>query len=290
MRKRTALIHLLVIQLSLLPSLHAQTPPSVAAFSLVAKNAPESTAKTANDVVFSFIKELRSYRVVDMRAEPLPLDLGVPDGMDYIFYGYLEGENGGMRLELVLKGGPWAVTRKISRVYDTTNRILLESRMLVRDLFDQSVALPDPEQQKDTGKEQTIPAATELIDVPSLDALAGSWKGESGIEKIMLLRGGRGIVVLESGVSLTLDLLISGGELVVRQKGLPQPRQFADLPDPVANQAAAIAPPIEWRFHITPDLATLSGTKKAVSFTHDGKNIISMENAEMAVRWDRDRR
>lgn len=288
MKKRT-IVSICTIALSL--TLHAQKIPSVAVFSLNSKNTPETAVKTANDVVFSFINEQRSYRIVDMRRDPLPTDLSVPDGIDYVFFGTIEGQPDGIRLELVLKGGPWAITRKISRVYESTNRILLESRMLVRDLFDQSVALPDPA-LPDIGGSSVESRSTEvpsqLITVENVDSLAGSWHGETGIEKVLILRGGRGVAVFSSGVSISLEVLLSGEDLLVRQKGASTPRQFTDLPDAVAQQAANIAPPIEWRFRITPDQKTLSGIKKAVIFKNDGKNILTMENAETRVSWNRD--
>ena len=293
MKKRT-IAGICTIALSL--TLHAQRIPSVAVFSLSAKNTPEIAAKTANDVVFSFINEQRSYRIVDMRQDPLPTDLGVPDGIDYVFFGTIEGQPDGIRLELVLKGGPWAITRKISRVYESTNRILLESRMLVRDLFDQSVSLPDPALPEDGGAldggaiqaSRGADVPPELVNVTNVDSLAGSWHGESGIEKVMILRGGRGVAVFSSGVSISLEILLSGDDLLVRQKGSSTPRQFSDLPDAVAQQAANIAPPIEWRFRITPDQKTLSGTKKAVIFKNDGKNILTMENSDTRVSWSRE--
>lgn len=277
--------------------LFAQTLPVVAAYALVSNEVSDPVSKTVNDLVFSFIKELRTYRPLDMRADQLPRDLGVPDGADYIFYGNLINQSDGIKLELVLKGGPQRITRLISRVYDNSNRILLESRLLVRDLFDQSVSLPDP---VETAQTQPLPeqAGTdpapkmpignkELVPVENMDSLAGSWRGEDGIEKVMLLRGGRGVAVLTSGISLTLELLVTGGELVIRQKGTANPRQFIDLPDPVAKQAAAIAPPLEWRFLISADQTVLSGTKKTVLIKNDGKNILTMEDRTLNVNWIR---
>jgi hypothetical protein len=174
------------------------------------------------------------------------------------------------------------------------NRILLESRMLVRDLFDQSIALPDPEPpeiiEKPKDPALRIPSRDALEPVTSLDALAGTWKGEEGIEKILILRGGRGVAIFSSGISISLEFSILSEDLLVRQKGPATMRQFADLPDPVARQAVAIAPPLEWRFRITTDQKTLSGTKKTVTFQHDGEQVLSMNGLEINVRWDRDTR
>ena len=299
------IILLLLVPLIALP---AQELPTVAAYSLTADDVGEHVWRTVNDLVFSFIRELRTYRIIDMRSEILPRDIRVPDGTDYIFYGYLLSQPDGIKLELVLKGGPYGITRQISRVYENSNRILLESRMLVRDLFDQSVSLPDPDigpaagsgalsqsgslsenatQDGPSGEALTATDRT-LVPVSSLDSLAGSWRGESGIDKVMILRGGRGVAVLSSGVSISLEIFLSGNDLVVRQKGLASPRQFIDLPDPVARQAANIAPPLEWIFRVTRDQSALVGTKKTVIIRNDGKNIISMESAVLDVTWSRD--
>jgi hypothetical protein len=274
--------------------LFAQGLPVVAAYSLSSSSANDTVTRTVNDLVFSFIRELRTYRMLDMRTEALPADLGIPEGSSYIFYGTLQEQPDGLRLELVLKGGPYTVTRIISRVYENSNRILLESRMLVRDLFDQSVALPDPGTEQVpqiaaiNGSAVNTQNQSEYIPVRSVDALAGTWHGEEEIEKIMILRGGRAIVILKTGLSLTLEMTIGADDLVVRQKGTILPRQFADVPDPVAKQAADIAPPLEWHFLVSRDQKTLSGTKKTVTIKHDGQNVLSMESVELKVLWSRD--
>lgn len=283
---------ILILALAGLSLAAPQSLPVVAAYSLSSDNANDTLSRTVNDLVFSFIRELRTYRMVDMRSESLPADLRVPDGTDYLFYGSLKEQPDGIRLELVLKGGPDSVTRMISRVYENSNRILLESRMLVRTLFDQSVPLPDPSANQEipppeTADSSAVPTDT-LIAVRNTDSLAGSWRGEEGLEKIMLLRGGRGVAVLSTGISISLDLSIAGDDLVIRQKGSINPRQFADLPDAVARQASVIAPPLEWRFRVSADQKKLSGTKKTVMIRHDGQNILSMDPVTVDISWNRD--
>lgn len=293
MKNRTSTLFTVILLICSGWFVSAQSLPSVASFSLSSADVGENVARTVNDLVFSFIKELRTYRILDMRSDTVPADLRVPDGSEYLFYGSLTGVSDGIKLELVLKGGPFMVTRIISRVYENPNRILLESRMLVRDLFDQSVALPDPAEIQpsvvDGAGTVKPPAVTnELVAVANLDSLAGSWRGEEGIEKVMLLRGGRGVAILASGISISLELFLSSGDLVIRQKGMANPRQFMDLSDAVAKQAATIAPPLEWRFLMTADQKILQGIKKTVTIKNDGKNILTMEALVLDVRWERD--
>lgn len=295
LKQNQRILILFCLLLAVVTGVNAQSVPSVAVFSLYSNDLGENITVSVNDLIFSFIRELRTYRTIDMRTDTLPLDMSVPDGTDYLFFGTISDQPDGIKLELVLKGGPQGVTRLISRVYENSNRILLESRMLVRDLFDQSVRLPDPDEplyaqglpESHASDVDENPEAQELVSVSSIDSLAGSWEGESGIDRIMLLRGGRGVAVLSSGVSISLEVIVSNGDLLVRQKGNANPRQFDDLPDPVARQAANIAPPIEWRFLISKDQKILSGTKKTVVIRNDGKNILNMENREYPVSWVR---
>lgn len=287
------LLPVLLVFLSINTVLIAQELPMVAVYSLVSIDTPETVRRTVNDLVFSFIREQRNYRVLDMRKDSLPEDLSIPAGSDYIFYGNLINRTDGIKLELVLKGGMYNTTRLLSRVYENSNRILLESRMLVRDLFDQSVALPEPEFVE-------IPQVVSLIDsesygfednllqVKNIDSLSGSWRGGEGIEKVMILRGGRGVAIFDSGISISLELIIGNNELFIKQKGPLSIRQFLNLPDLVAQQAVSIVPPLEWRFRVTPDFKKLVGVNKTVSIKHDGKNILSMENIEVKTVWLRE--
>lgn len=295
MRKTLRFSTALVLFICAFSHVQAQSVPVVAIYQLSARDVGDAVTRTVADLIHSFIRELKTYRVVDLRNESLPRDLGVPEGVDYIFYGSLVNQPDGIKLELVLKGGALNTTRLISRVYENSNRILLESRILVRDLFDQSVALPDPpsavagpdvEGQPLSATVRT--GSVQWQPVKNIDALAGAWRGEDGIERIMILRGGRGVAVLSSGVSVSLELIISGEELVVRQKGAPTARQFMDLPDPVARQAAAIAPALEWRFLLSDDQKNLGGTKKTVIIRNDGKNILAMESQILPVQWIRE--
>ena len=142
--------------------LFSQVLPTVAVYSLSSTESTNTISHTVNDLIFSFIRELRTYRIVDMRSESLLDNLGIPDGVEFIFYGSLQEQPDGIKLELVLKGGPDMVTRKISRVYENSNRILLESRLLVRELFDQSVNLPDP--LSPAPSPASVPATPEKIE------------------------------------------------------------------------------------------------------------------------------
>ncbi len=272
---------LVIISVLSQQTLVAENVPVVAAYSIQSNDVGAYVGKNVNDLVFSFILEMRSYKVSDLRAEPIPGDLTVPPGTDYLFYGNLSQQPNGVRLELVLRGGPLDITRKISRVFENTNRVLLESRMLVRDLFDLSVHLPEP------AVTAAVPATTVPEAPPSVDSLSGTWSGENGVEKIMILRGGRGIMILTSGVSISLTLEYRDSLLVIRQKGALNPRQFLDLPESVAREAAQTIQPPEWDMRSGVDRNVLTGIKKTTKVIHNGDSIVDTAPLEVAVEWRR---
>ena len=137
-RKKTLYIALLLI-ISLPPALSAL--PGVAGYQLQAPELSEQTVQTVDNLVFSFIKELKTYTILDLRSQTVPADFPKNPAIDYIFFGMLKETPEGIKLELVLKGREDQFTRIISKVYGNINKILLDSRRLVFNLFDFSVPL-----------------------------------------------------------------------------------------------------------------------------------------------------
>ena len=274
-------IALLLLLISLPSALSAL--PGVAVYQLQAPAISEQTAQTVDNLVFSFIKELKAYTIFDLRNQSVPADFPNDPVIDYIFFGALEEVPEGIKLELILKGRTEQLTRIISKVYDNVNKILLDSRLLVFNLFDFSVpleqlarSLPQTEQNTEFGYIDTV------------DSLAGSWKGEQGLDRVMILRGGRGMAVFSSGVSVSLDLKIDNGYLLVTQKGSLQPRQFLNLPDEIARQAVQKTNPPQWRFLVSPDKKILSGTKVDAQIQYNETAIISVKYDTATVEWLRD--
>ena len=274
-------IALLLLLISLPSALSAL--PGVAVYQLQAPTITEQITQTVDNLVFSFIKELKTYTIFDLRSQSVPVDFPNDTAIDYIFFGSLEEVPDGIKLELILKGRTEQLTRIISKVYDNVNKILLDSRLLVFNLFDFSVpleqlarSLPQTEQNTEFGYIDTV------------DSLAGSWKGEQGLDRVMILRGGRGMAVFSSGVSVSLDLKIDNGYLLVTQKGSLQPRQFLNLPDEIARQAVQKTNPPQWRFLVSPDKKILSGTKVDAQIQYNETAIISVKYDTATVEWLRD--
>ncbi len=255
--------------------------PTVSVYQVDSVEMQSSVVHTVDDLVFSFIKELKDYKIVDVRTQAPPHGFSNEVSTDFIFFCSLKPVDKGIQFELVLKGRESQYTRLISKVYDNINQILLDTRMLVMSLFDFSVALED----------NTIAKKVVIVEfgfVKSVDALAGSWKGEAGLDRIMILRGGRALAVFSSGVSASLECKIQNGYLLVMQKGAMQARQFLDLPDNIAQQAAQKTKPPSWKFLVSSDKKILSGTKTHAQISFSENAITDISYATSDVKWLRD--
>ena len=245
--------------------------------------------KAINEVVISFTNEIKGY--IEDTGQSNEENIKITDGIDYILTGQLFSIDQGIRLELILKNKQRKVVRSVSRDYESSNKILLESRLLIKELFEGQDIVNINENKNVESKENIEKTQLDISDfkpISSLDSLAGAWYGEDGeVEKIMIMRGGRGVAIWVSGISLLLDLKLENGSLIVTQKGLPQPRQFVNLPDNIALMAAKATKPIVWQLNINQDLKILYGLKKTSTIKYNNSEIISISEVSVPVKWYR---
>lgn len=251
---------------------------------------PSQLERAINEVVLSFTNEIKGYVIEDF-GQSSEENIKMKDNLDYILTGRILTLEQGIRLELILKNKERKIVRSVSKDYENSNKILLESRLLIKTLFESQDVANIDENKKTELKEHIEKQQLDIVDfrpISSLDSLAGAWYGEDGeVEKIMIMRGGRGVAIWVSGISLLLDLKLEDGSLIVTQKGFPQPRQFVNLPDNIASLAAKATKPIVWQFHIDQDLKTLSGLKKTSTIKYNNSEIISVSEISVPVTWYR---
>ena len=292
-KTRVILIMLMLCASALAFATPVQAPIRVAFLRLSSEGVSSQLERTINEVLLSFTLEMKGCVVEDLNTTPEQQVMF--SNFSYIFTGKMSAIDEGVRLELVFKDKTLKVVRQISKSYENSNRILLDSRLLVKNLFDaqDSNIIPniaesqiDEEQQNLNGVKQLVLDKFEAIS--TVDSLAGAWYVEDGeVEKIMIMRGGRGVAIWVSGISLLLDLKLENGVLVITQKGVPQPRQFVDLPDNIAVLAAKTVKPIVWKFNVNQGLNVLSGMKNTSSVKYKNNEIISVSEIAVPVQWHR---
>ena len=284
------IIHIFVIFL-VLPIYAVQSSVHIAYLHLEMDNVPPQLERTINEIILSFTAEIKGYVVEDFNVAKEEDIISSPDIL-YIFTGRMIGLMDGVRLELIFKNRKLEIVRYISKDYDGSNKILLDSRLLVKELFamqdNVNIDIASHVSNAHKKNDDIIETVEDAKLISNLDSLTGAWYGEDGeVEKIMIMRGGRGIAIWTSGISLLLELKLENGYLIVTQKGLPQPRQFIDLPDNIANLAAKSAKPIVWKLNVDQDLKILSGLKTTSTIKHNSKEIISISEVSIPVKWHR---
>ena len=281
-------ILIFTIFLSVSGVLYSASTTRVAFVGLEGEGISNQLERTINAVVLSFTNEIKGYIIEDY-SQSSEKNVNMSNGIEYILTGRIIEVDQGIRLELVLKNKQKQVVRNIARDYESSNKILLDSRLLVKELFESKDIVAMDEKEKSTEKIDIIQLdESDFKPISSLDSLAGAWYGEDGeVEKIMIMRGGRGVAIWVSGISLLLELKLENGSLIVTQKGLPQPRQFVNLPDNIASLAAKATKPIVWQLHINQDLKILSGLKRTSTIKYNNSEIISISEVSVPVKWHR---
>ena len=254
--------------------------PTVGVFKLESKNITEQTTVTISNAIFSFVKELKKYDIVDMRSTPVT-ETDAQQRFDYVFAGKITGLENGIQLELMLKNSSDKITRRISKIYQSVNLILLDSRVLVSDIFDKSVNLSVTYNLEDSDPRND----SDVEEVKNIDILSGSWHGEEGLARVELMRGGRGIALLSSGVTILLQIKVDEGFLTVNQSGKPLPRQFINLPDEIAKKAAEMGKTPSWKFLVSADNKILVGEKTDIEIVYHGNTLVSVNEVIKKVRW-----
>lgn len=282
------IILIFTIFLSVSGVLYSASTTRVAFVGLEGEGISNQLERTINAVVLSFTNEIKGYIIEDY-SQSSEKNVNMSNGIEYILTGRIIEVDQGIRLELVLKNKQKQVVRNIARDYESSNKILLDSRLLVKELFESKDIVAMDEKEKSTEKIDIIQLdESDFKPISSLDSLAGAWYGEDGeVEKIMIMRGGRGVAIWVSGISLLLDLKLENGSLIVTQKGLPQPRQFVNLPDNIALMAAKATKPIVWQLNINQDLKILYGLKKTSTIKYNNSEIISISEVSVPVKWYR---
>jgi hypothetical protein len=121
--------------------------------------------------------------------------------------------------------------------------------------------------------------------VQSTEFLSGTWGGEDNIDKIVIMRGGRGFVIFKNGASMNITVELantgSGQNIIITQNGKANASFFTEIPRELALKEAVNAQPIKWVLEMN-DEDTLSGIKNTLILS-DG----TAQNGSLAVTWKR---
>ena len=117
-----------------------------------------------------------------------------------------------------------------------------------------------------------------------IEILAGTWAGEEFIDKILILRSGKGVIIYKNGAIMNVSVSIDGSSVHIVQTGRSNASYFPELPRAAALKNAASAPPVEWNLVLTAG-GSLEGSKQTL--IQNGNSPSEVKKGTVNVVWQR---
>lgn len=227
-----------------------------------------SMVKMTTDLFFTQLMSLEGYIVNDCRDKHY--QEGVTDSRNIIFFAEIQETEENQWL-CTLNAINLRENKNVSstKKYESSYKILLDAKSTLENLL-KNLSSGTANSITDTLPHE-IPQAELIPETPavspeddfSLETLAGTWGGENLVEKILILRSGKGFVIFKNGASMNIEVKVSGKNVTVTQTSRSNASFFPELDRQNALKNAANAKPITWELTVSDDF-TLSGIKNTL--------------------------
>ncbi|MGP1586980.1 MAG: TP0183 family DNA metabolism protein [Treponemataceae bacterium] len=235
-----------------------------------------STISLTEDLYFSKASLLSEITVVDYRTSKFNFsEINSYKNINYVFFPEIQEYGDGWKC--IFHG--IKVQNKseftFEKEYESYYMILMNAK---KDLSEFFASL-----NKDNTKQDFFENADSTSNsyTGNLDSLSGTWQGEKYIDKIIILRGGRGFVIFQNGASMNISIKIDGNTFTATQTGNASASFFPEINREQALINAASAEPIKWTLEIINN-STMEGKK--YTLTQEGENIFF---STIPVKWKR---
>ena len=265
---------LAVYLLSLFLACGSAVATDVEFYSLSSTVTDSSKIQMTEDLFFTQLLSLHQYKIVDKRPTGY---LGTPANASQdtmVFYGELQENGSSWTCTLHLEQPHLNKKPQVTGTYDSYFKLLSEAKSSISQLFANLEAPTTSYKQKDSAG------------APTFDSLSGTWIGEASINKIVLLRGGRGFVIFNNGASMNISVEIQGHTIICTQTAKSNASFFPELPREVALVAAMNAQPITWTMTLSNN-GTMTGTKRSLLAVVDSGTAVGAEMGTTEVTWIR---
>ncbi len=170
----------------------------------------------------------------------------------------------------------------IEHEYSEYYRILIDAK----DVFSELIAKYEADSFDDVEYTQDS-TGNDTSSVAMTDAnLFGTWYGEEYIDKIVILRGGKGFVIFDNGASMNISISINGRTFLAQQESKSNASFFPELPREVALVKALDGSVIEWELTIENE-NSLSGVKYTYGANTDSTGQTVAIEQQIPVKWYR---
>jgi hypothetical protein len=216
-----------------------------------------------------------------------PSNGGFPDSWtrtpDYVLTGSIYLERDSRIFTLEIHNTQTGDTVRFTSTHKTSGDMVLKARSLVETAFSSSGGTGLLSGEDGSPWEEEPEILTE-------NAVAGTWRGEPGIEMIRLQQGGRGTAFFSSGARMSLSYIIEDNRLKVKQDSPNTERYYYPLPYGAARQLAAEAEPMTWEFLLYAGGTRLKGFRRSTEARVEENMIVELiPQAVRDAEWIRSR-
>lgn len=254
-------------------------------YGIVSTEIDSNMSKMTSDLYYTQLSEINNFTVTDKRTGTILTT--IPSSDDFSesklsFYTIISKDN---------NSDKWIATINVydkskqelhskKKEYDSFYKILMESKNTLKDTIKQLIENESYVTTVNT-QVQNENFSNNDNSILSTENLSGTWAGEENIDKIVILRGGRGFVIFENGASMNISVEINNNEIIITQKGRSNASFYTELPRNIALNAALSDTPISWKLRII-DTNNLSGIKNTL--LPDGD---SYKQGSIKINWNR---
>lgn len=261
---------------------------SIDYYGIVSTEIDANMSKMTSDLYYTQLSEISNFSVSDKRSSPNLLerpDASVFSSDKLSFFTLISKDT---------KEDKWITTYYVvdkarneehskKKTYDSFYKILMEPKDVLKNTIKQLIENDSSATAIKTSAQE--PSAGSGHAIVSTEELSGTWGGEENINKIVIMRGGRGFVIFNNGASMNITVELSDSKgskkVIITQKGNANASFYPELKRTAALAAAVSAKPIKWTLTLT-DGNTLKGTKDTL--LPDGDNY---KEGSISVTWVR---
>ena len=265
----------------------SQSKYSIDYFGIVAAGIDDNMSKMTSDLYYTQLCEINGYTINDkrigIRMADTPQTSEFEDGKISFYAVITKKENSSKWISTInIYDSSRKATLSEAKEYDSFYKILMEPKTSLQETISTLLSGGGTIASTDSSNSSSSKNTTKL---QSTEFLSGTWGGEDTIDKIVIMRGGRGFVIFKNGSSMNITVEIksdgSSQNIIITQNGKANASFFPELPREVALKEAVNADPVKWILTLDDD-DTLSGIKSTL-ILNDGVAI----NGTMNVVWKR---
>lgn len=245
--------HLLFLTVAFFSLSMAATAEVIDFYETMSQSSNTEMISMTTDLFYNQIQSLSGYTVNDLR--PFFYEPQRASSTSVSFYAQIEeGPGGSWICTLNAIKGTQGKNFSVTKTYESYYLILMDAKDSIQNVLENVSSARSQEVSHSSQGSSSQGISTDL------EALSGSWSGGRYIDKIVILRGGRGFVIFKNGASMDISISIRGTAVTVVQTGKSNASFFPELNREAALKSAPTAKPIKWDFVLI-DNNTLKGTQ-----------------------------